>query len=134
MQRLAAEDEIMLWGDERWPQEIAALAVLDGTGLLDPAGRVRIEAVRRGVGGRLDLRPRVRQLLHVPRHGLGRPLWIDAPAFDLADHVGVLALPAPPDDAALLIPPERLRGRRLDRSRPLWRMWLLPGLPDRRVG
>src|SRR4029453_16389290 len=106
MQRLAAEDEIMLWGDERWPQEIAALAVLDGTGLLDPAGRGRIEAGRRAMGARLHLVPRFRQLLHVPRHGLGRPLWIDAPAFDLADHVGVLALPAPAGQAALLMAPE----------------------------
>jgi hypothetical protein len=35
MERLTAEDRLMLWPDERWPQEIGALAVLDGARLLD---------------------------------------------------------------------------------------------------
>ena len=43
---LSAEDEIMLWPDEIWPQDIGAIAVLDGSNLLDPDGRLRIEAVR----------------------------------------------------------------------------------------
>ena len=30
MERLTAEDRLMLWPDERWPQDIGALAVLDG--------------------------------------------------------------------------------------------------------
>ena len=87
MERLTAEDRLMLWPDERWPQEIGALAVLDGASLLDPGGRLRIEAVRQAVEARLHLVPRFRQLLHVPRRGLGGPLWVDATAFDLADHV-----------------------------------------------
>ena len=134
MERLTAEDQIMLWGDELWPQEIGALAILDGTSLLDPTGRVRIEVVRQAMEARLHLVPRFRQILQVPCRGLGRPLWIDAPAFDLADHVGVLPLPDPAGEAQLLIATERLRSQRLDRSRPLWQMWFLPGLPGRQVG
>jgi hypothetical protein len=76
---------------------------------------------------------RFRQLLYVPRPGLGRPLWGDAPAFDLADHVRVVPVPAPGDEAVLLRAAEQLRRVRLDRSRPLWQMWLLPGLPEGRV-
>src|SRR4051812_22367412 len=102
MQRLTAEDRLMLWPDDRWPQEIGAVAVLNGDNLFDPDGRFRIDAVRRMVAGRLHLVPRFRQLLCVPRRGLGGPLWVDAPAFDLTDHVRVAALPAPGDDAALL--------------------------------
>jgi Wax ester synthase-like Acyl-CoA acyltransferase domain len=67
-----------------------------------------------------------RQVLYVPRPGLGRPLWVDAPAFDLADHVRVVPVPAPGDEAALLRAAEQLRRVRLDRSQPLWQMWLLP--------
>ncbi len=70
----------------------------------------------------------------MPRRGLGRPLWADAPAFDLAGHVQVLPVPDPGDEAALLRATEQLRRRRLDRSRPLWQMWLLTGLPEGRVG
>lgn len=134
IERLTAEDQLMLWGDEIWPQEIGALAVLDGSSLLEPGGRLRIEAVRQAIAARLHLVPRFRQLLYVPQRGLGGPLWVDAPAFDLSDHVRVLPLPAPSDQAALLLATEQLRRCRLDRSRPLWQMWFLPGLAEGRVG
>jgi diacylglycerol O-acyltransferase / wax synthase len=56
------------------------------------------------------------------------------PAFGLSQHVQVVPLPAPGDEAALLLATEQLRRRRLDRSRPLWQMCFLPGLPANRVG
>jgi len=124
----------MLWPDELWPQEIGALAVLDGSSLLEPGGRFRIEAVREAIEARLHLVPRFRQLLYIPRRGLGPPLWVDALGFNLDDHVRVAPVPAPGDEAQLLIMTEQLRRQRLDRSRPLWEMWFLPGLPQERVG
>jgi diacylglycerol O-acyltransferase / wax synthase len=132
--RLTAEDEIMLWPDEIWPQDIGAIAVLDGAALFDTDGRFRIEAVREAVAGRLHLVPRFRQLLYIPPQELGAPLWVDAPAFDLADHVRVFPLPAPGNEAQLLQAVEELRRQRMDRSRPLWEMWFLTGLSERRVG
>jgi WS/DGAT/MGAT family acyltransferase len=134
MERLSAEDKVMLWPDSVWPQDIGAIAVLDGAGLFEPDGRFRIEAVRRAIEARLHLVPRFRQRLFVPGPGLGGPLWVDDPAFDLADHVRVAPLPATGDDAALLRAVEHLRRHRLDRSHPLWEMWFLPGLPEQRVG
>src|SRR4249919_3527867 len=95
--RLTAEDQLMLWPDEIWPQEIGALAVLDGSGLAEPDGSFRIEKVRHAIESRLHLVPRFRQLLSVPRRVLGGPLWVDAPAFDLSDHVRVALLPDPGD-------------------------------------
>jgi diacylglycerol O-acyltransferase / wax synthase len=134
MERLTPEDQLMLWPDEIWPQDIGALALLEGSSLLDPDDRFRIGDVRDAIAGRLDLVPRFRQLLYVPPRRLGGPLWVDAPAFDLTDHIAVLPLPAPGDEAQLLLTIEQLRRRRLDRSRPLWEMWFLTGLPERRVG
>jgi diacylglycerol O-acyltransferase len=135
LERLTAQDLLMLWADELgWSEEIGALAVLDGGPLLDEDGRVRVEEVRRRLEPRLALVPRFRQLLYRPRRGLGWPLWVDAAAFDLADHVRVLPLDRPGDEAELLAACARLRRRPLDPSRPLWEAWLLPGLPDRRVG
>jgi diacylglycerol O-acyltransferase / wax synthase len=134
IERLTAEDQIMLWPDEIWPQDIGAIAVLDGSTLIDTDGRFRIEAVRKAVAGRLHLVPRFRQLLYMPPDELGAPLWVDAPAFDLADHVRVFPLPEPGDEAQLLLAVEQLRRQRMDRSRPLWEMWFLTGLPGRRVG
>ena len=134
MERLTAEDLVMLAPDERWPQEIGCLAVLDGASLLDPDGRFLIEKVRAAVAGHLHLIPRFRQILSIPHLGLGTPLWVDAPAFDVSDHVRVRQLPAPADESRLLRTVEQLLARRLDRSRPLWEMWLLPGLSENRVG
>jgi diacylglycerol O-acyltransferase len=133
IERLTAADELMLWPEDRWPQHIAALAILDGRSLFAPDGRFRIEVVRDLVASRLHLVPRFRQVLQVPPRGLGRPLWVDATAFHLEEHVRFDWLASPADEAQLLAATERLRSRRLDRSRPLWEMWFLPGLPHGRV-
>jgi diacylglycerol O-acyltransferase / wax synthase len=135
MERLSAQDLMMLWPEEfGWSQDIGALAILDGRRLLDADGRFRIEVARDEIGRRLHLVPRFRQLLYRPRFGLGWPLWIDASTIDPADHVGVFPLKAPADESQLLLACEELRHRRLDPSRPLWELWFLPGLPDGRVG
>ncbi|HEY5151324.1 MAG TPA: wax ester/triacylglycerol synthase domain-containing protein [Mycobacterium sp.] len=134
MDRLTAEDRLMLWSDEGWPQDIGALAVLDGSALLDSDGRFRIDAAREEIERRLHLLPRFRQILYQPRRGRGWPLWVDAPGFDLRDHARVAQVPDPGDEAQLLLATEQLRCHRLDRSRPLWEICFLPGLPDARIG
>ena len=135
MDRLTAQDLMMLWPEELgWSQDIGALAILDGGRLLDADGRFRIEMAREEVGRRLHRVPRFRQLLYRPRFGLGWPLWVDAPSLDLTEHVRELPLPAPAGEAQLLAACEELRHRPLSRSRPLWELWFLPGLPDGRVG
>ena len=103
LERLTASDLFMLlWDDYGWPNQIGGLAILDGTSLLDRDGRVRIEAVRRQLEPRVGRWSPLRQLLYRPRRGLGWPLWVDAPAFDLADHIRVHPLAAPGDQAQLL--------------------------------
>jgi diacylglycerol O-acyltransferase / wax synthase len=135
MERLSAQDLSMVWPEDfGWPQDIGAVGILDGSGLLGPDGRFPVEIVREQIGRRLHRLPRFRQLLYTPRRGLGWPLWVDAPAFDIADHVAVVPGGAPAGEAELLAACEELRRRRLDRSRPLWQMWFLPGLAQARVG
>jgi hypothetical protein len=68
--RLTSLDRLMLGASKRWPQDIGALAILDGTILLDPAGELRIDAVREAIASRLHLVPRFRQVIHVPGRGL----------------------------------------------------------------
>jgi len=105
LERLTASDLfLLLWDDYGWSTDIGGLAILDGTSLLDEDGSVRVGAVRRHLEPRLQLVPRFRQLLYRPRLGLGWPLWIDAPSFDLADHIRVHPLAAPGDRS---IPPAR---------------------------
>src|SRR6516165_675279 len=134
LERLTASDLfLLLWDDYGWSSDIGGLAICGGTSLLDRDGRVLIEAVRARLEPRLHLVPRFRQLLYRPRPGLGWPLWVDAPRFDLADHIRVCPVAAPGGQAQLLAACQELAARRLDPARPLWELWLLPGLPDRRV-
>ena len=124
----------MVWPEDfGWPQDIGALAILDGSRLPASDGGFPIEAVREKIGRRLYLLPRFRQLLYMPRWGLGWPLWVDDPGFDITGHVHVFPRDIP-SEARLLAACEQLRRQRLDRSRPLWQMWFLPGLAGARVG
>lgn len=126
---------MLIWPEEQgWPQDIGALAILDGRSLFDAHGEFRIEALREAVGGRLHLVPRFRQVLYWPKRGLGWPVWGDAQSFDIAQHVRVRPVPSPGDEQQLLLACETLRRRPLHRARPLWEMWFLTGLPDDRVG
>lgn len=135
LDRLTASDLFLLmWDDYGWSSDIGGLAILDGTSLLEGDGRVRIEAVHRHLEPRLHLVPRFRQLLRRPGLGLGWPLWVDAPSFDIANHVRVHELADPVDEAALLQACQSLARRRLRPDRPLWELWLLPGLPEGRLG
>ena len=132
--RLSALDRLMRWASRTWPQDIGALAILDGDRLFDEAGRFQVDGVRDAIRSRLHLVPRFRQVIYAPRSGLGGPLWVDAPTFDIAHHVRELLLEPPAGEAELLAAVEGILRLRFDPSRPLWEMWFLPGLRDRRVG
>jgi len=135
LDRVTAPDLMLIWPEEQgWPQDIGALAILDGRSLFDAHGEFRIEALREAVGGRLHLVPRFRQVLYWPKRGLGWPVWGDAQSFDIAQHVRVHPVPSPGDEQQLILACETLRRRPLHRARPLWEMWFLTGLPDDRVG
>jgi diacylglycerol O-acyltransferase / wax synthase len=76
--------------------------------------------------------PRYRQKLAVPPGGFGRQRWIDDPRFNLEYHVRHTALPRPGDDERLLRLAGRVFSQRLDRTKPLWEMWIVEGLSDGR--
>jgi diacylglycerol O-acyltransferase len=77
---------------------------------------------------RLHLVPRFRQKLAFPPLETGRPLWVDDPNFNLEYHVRDTALPSPGSDKQLRALAARVHSQALDRSKPLWEMWLVQGL------
>jgi diacylglycerol O-acyltransferase / wax synthase len=131
LDRLSSLDASNLRVEDRGlPMHVAALAILEGGPLLDVTGQPRLDVVREHVERRLHLAPRLRQVLYRPRLGMGPPLWVDDPGFDIRGHVLTREVPAPWDEGALLDECSRLNEPPLDRSRPLWEMWLLTGLAD----
>ncbi|HLL92251.1 MAG TPA: wax ester/triacylglycerol synthase family O-acyltransferase [Solirubrobacteraceae bacterium] len=77
---------------------------------------------------RLHLVPRYRQRLAFVPLDQGRPVWADDPHFNPAYHIRHTALPKPADDAALKRLAGRLFSQRLDRSKPLWEIWLVQSM------
>jgi WS/DGAT/MGAT family acyltransferase len=84
------------------------------------------------IDGRLALVPIYRRKLRAVPLGLGPPVWVDDPNFDLHYHIRQTALPAPGDDEQLGNLIARVMAQRLDRDFPLWEYWLVEGLREDR--
>ena len=84
------------------------------------------------ITGRLHLVPRFRQKLAFPPVEAGRPFWIDDPSFNLEYHVRHSALPAPGSEEQLKRTAARIFSQQLDRTKPLWELWLVQGLKRKR--
>jgi diacylglycerol O-acyltransferase / wax synthase len=84
------------------------------------------------VRSRMHLVPRFRQKLAFPPYEMGRPFWVDDPNFNLAYHVRHSALPSPGSEEQLRNITGRLFSQSLDRSKPLWELWLVQGLERNR--
>jgi diacylglycerol O-acyltransferase / wax synthase len=104
---------------------VAGAAILEGRA---PAYDELIEHIV----SRLHLVPRYRQRLAFVPFGQGRPVWVDDPHFNVAFHVRHTALPSPGGDEQLKRLCGRIFSQALDRSRPLWELWLVEGLADDR--
>ena len=107
--------------DEGAHMHIGALGVFEGPAPSGAAFRAHIDA-------RLPQLPRYRQKLQLMPLGTGRPLWVEDTSFRLDYHVRHTALPAPGGEQELMTLVNRVIGQRLDRTKPLWEMWLVEGL------
>jgi diacylglycerol O-acyltransferase len=114
----------------------SALMHIGGALLFEPlpgGGTPTIAQVREHLDQRLDLLPRYRCKLDVPRTGgLSWPSWEPDDHFEIEAHVRHATLPAPGDEREFLDWISNFDPHRLDRSRPLWEMVLLDGLIDGR--
>ena len=94
-----------------------------------------LERLRNSIACRLQYAPRFRQRLAFPPLGLGEPFWVDDPRFDISRHVTRLARPRERVSRTRF---ERMTDQvlsePLDRSRPLWHVYLVPRLEDGSVG
>ncbi|HZU79918.1 MAG TPA: wax ester/triacylglycerol synthase family O-acyltransferase [Acidimicrobiales bacterium] len=84
------------------------------------------------VAGKLPLVPRYRQVVRFVPFDLGRPVWVDDPHFSIDYHLRHTALPTPGSDDQLRALVGRVMAQQLDRSKPLWEIWMAEGLPGGR--
>ncbi|WP_055475592.1 wax ester/triacylglycerol synthase domain-containing protein [Gordonia sp. HS-NH1] len=85
------------------------------------------------VENRLQLIPRYRQTVREVTLGLARPVWVDDRDFDINFHIRRAGLPRRGESVDLDDLVARVMSRPLDRTRPLWEMYLIEGLADGRL-
>jgi WS/DGAT/MGAT family acyltransferase len=121
-ERLSALDATFLHLEQGGAHmHVASVFIFEGEA---PAHEELIEAIE----SKLHLVSRYRQrLAHVPLQQ-GRPVWVDDPHFNPGYHIRHTALPAPGGDIELKRLAGRLFAQPLDRTKPLWEMWLVEGL------
>ncbi len=110
---------------------VTATCIFEGGPLVSSDGSVDLHKLRAHFMSSLATFPRYRQrLAYVPVEG--SPVWVDDERFDLDYHLRYTRLPKAADDASLKRFCGDLLSRPLDRSRPLWEVWVVEGLPRRR--
>ena len=82
----------------------------------------------KAVESKLHLVPRYRQRVRFPPLRLGPPVWVDDSHFNLEYHVRRTALASPGGEDELRVLVGRVMSQQLDRSKPLWEMWVAEGL------
>jgi diacylglycerol O-acyltransferase len=128
VQRLSPQDASFLHlEDSVSHMHIGSVAIFEGP---PPA----YEALARMVQAHLPEVPRYRQRVHFVPIALGRPVWVDDPHFNLGYHLRRTALPPPGGDSELRNLVGRVMSQQLDRSKPLWEMWIVEGLSEARWG
>jgi diacylglycerol O-acyltransferase / wax synthase len=109
-----------------------AFGHVGGLAIYDPAsadgGELSVRDVCRRISERVHLLPPFTQKLVTIPLGLDHPYWIEDPDFDIDFHVREIGLASPGNDHQLAEQVARIMSRPLDRSRPLWELYVIRGL------
>jgi diacylglycerol O-acyltransferase len=123
MERLRPDDLAFLAAESAsTPMHNATLEIFE------PAGSFDHDRLLALVADRIAFVPRYRQRIQAVPGRLANPVWVDDVDFDLGYHVRRSALPSPGSMQQLRDLTARIITRRLDRTRPLWEMYLIEGL------
>lgn len=106
---------------------VAAVVLFDAAPLKSDEGGIDIARIRAHINSKLQYIPRYRQRLEwVPYDR--RPVWVDDDAFNFDYHVRHTSLPRPGTDRQLKELAGRIVSTKLDRSKPLWEIWVVEGI------
>lgn len=131
MDRLSGLDASFLYLESS-----AQLMHVCGVLLLDPStvpGGYAFPELKKALEARVATIPSFRRKLKEVPLEIDHPIWVDDRDFDIDRHVHRLAVPAPGTARELRELCGHLAGIPLDRSRPLWEMWVIEGLEGGQV-
>lgn len=123
MQRLSGLDASFLYLETAaQPLHVCSVVELDTSTM---PGGYTFERLRDELALRLQAMPQFREKLADSRFNLDHPVWVEDPDFDIDRHVHRIGLPAPGGREELAKFCGHIAGLPLDRSRPLWEMWVI---------
>lgn len=106
---------------------VAGVAIFESNQLGDGSGGIDFERIRAHVESKLQYIPRYRQRLDFIPYDRA-PVWVDDADFNLDYHVRHTSLPRPGSEEQLKRLAGRIVSQQLDRSKPLWELWVVEGL------
>ncbi|HEY5683988.1 MAG TPA: wax ester/triacylglycerol synthase family O-acyltransferase [Acidimicrobiia bacterium] len=110
---------------------VAGVALFEATPLTGEDGGIDIERIRLHIASKLQYIPRYRQRLGFVPYNRS-PVWIDDDSFSFDYHVRHTSLPRPGSDEQLKRLAGRIVSQQLDRTKPLWELWVVEGVSDDR--
>jgi WS/DGAT/MGAT family acyltransferase len=126
MEPMSAQDAMFLHVEnDVTPMHIGGVSIFEGP---PPP----FEDLRAMIERKLHHTPRYRQKVRFVPLGIGEPVWVDDPYFDIGYHLRHSAVPSPGSAAQLRVMAARVFSQHLDRARPLWEIWMVEGLDDGR--
>ena len=123
--RVSGPDAAFLYIERKEiPLHMAVVSVFDGP--------ICFDDFVANIESKLDLIPRYRQIVVLPPYNLGEPTWMDDPHFDIRKHIFHVRLEPPGGEAELEDLAGRILSQVMDRSKPLWDIYVVDGLADGR--
>lgn len=131
MQRLSGLDASFLYLEtSTLLLHVCGLIELDGSTI---PGGYEFDKLKSELAARTKAMPAFRRKLQDSRLNLDHPVWVEDADFDIDRHCHLIAVPAPGEREALADLCGRIASQPLDRSRPLWEMWVIEGLENGRI-
>lgn len=126
MQRLSGLDASFLYlGTSNQPMHVCSIMELDTSTM---PGGYTFDRLQDALALRIKAMPEFREKLANSALNLDHPVWVDDEDFQLHRHLHRIGLPPPGGRAELSQICGHIASLPLDRSRPLWEMWVIEGV------
>lgn len=126
MERLSGLDAGLLYSESSTvPIHVCSITELDTSTV---PGGYSFERFREELAARIPAIPEFRTKLADSDLNLDHPVWVEDKNFDLSRHVRRIGLPAPGGREELAEVCGQIASTPLDRSKPLWEMWVIEGV------
>ncbi len=123
LQRLSGLDASFLYLESAaQPLHVCSILELDTSTM---PGGYTFDRLRDGLALRIKAMPEFREKIADNRFNLDHPVWVDDKDFDVDRHLHRIGLPSPGGRTELAEIAGHIASLPLDRTRPLWEMWVI---------